>query len=87
MLTESAVPSLSVMTNFPKPSPSIWGTPYKTIIRSCPLVPTKPDVQVREQHEKTTVTAASIPLPRIMDAKLDRIINTLKPDTNDGTKA
>jgi hypothetical protein len=27
MLTESAVPSLSVMTKLPKPPPNIWGTP------------------------------------------------------------
>ncbi|MGH9976329.1 MAG: hypothetical protein ACRD8Z_10905 [Nitrososphaeraceae archaeon] len=26
-LTESAVPSLNVMTKLPKPSPNIWGTP------------------------------------------------------------
>jgi hypothetical protein len=31
-------------------------------------------------------TVASIPLLRIMVTKLDRIINLLKPDTNDGTE-
>jgi len=43
--------------------------------------------QVCPEYYPAYFTAASIPLLRIMVAKLDRIINLLKPDTNDGTKA